>query len=756
MKNKKLLIGLLSLTMLGCVSAGMTSTASATTPDPLLPEKGEFEMALGAQARVSSVSESGIRFETTLSEAWVKEIKETHTNAKLTFGTLIAPTANINADVENLTSETKDVQNIVHNAESDIVFENGKATLKASVTYKKDELEAEYETLYGEISDEKATALMEKTYDIELTARAYCSVATTEGTYTYYAISNDNSRTARSVINAEIIDGGLGEDEQDIINKYIGSVEFATAYADLEGDVVFNQGTANRIYVGASSKDKILDDGYVQWAELVEGKTVGDTLTVSTIVDGKITRINVSVIDEVMTDTADLSLLNNTNAEANTKTYALGKSLNASAVAMAHDNATGAGFGGLFDGMGHTISNLNIGSGAGLFGEFVEGAIVQNLALYDITVNGGFYLAENNPKYTVKNVYVKLSEESKNPKGISKMTTTQVLQNVVVEYTGANAVKIPASANSTGWDKYGVLCYGLGFGGSDATGRVAEDNYFEDVYVISPSHIMKGTLSGYYCYGKNETTDVWGRDIWNADKTNGAIHQFGDGGDLTGGNCTKYLNVPFRNTYHYDGYSEMATDDNDLTSFDGKYWVKINGTVRWKDTYVDNIDVVVTDETDEEIDEYQLQTTTDKVSVSMVDMYGNVLEGVEYTITNGDANLQREGNVFSLANVPTEDKDYVVTLKVVVEGITIERNITIKALAIRTTYTQEVYLATNSDYAGTDQYVLTTADLDAMPTDIVSASLNGVALTITDGKLPDITMDYIKKFESYGKTRETY
>ena len=70
-------------------------------------------------------------------------------------------------------------------------------------------------------------------------------------------------------------------------------------------------------------------------------------------------------------------------------------------------------------------------------------------------------------------------------------------------------------------------------------------------------------------------------------------------------------------------------------------------------------------------------------------------------------------------------------------------------------YTQEVYLATNSDYAGTDQYVLTNAGVE-IPTDITIASLNGVALTITDGKLPDITMDYYKIFGNYGRSREIY
>ena len=206
----------------------------------------------------------------------------------------------------------------------------------------------------------------------------------------------------------------------------------------------------------------------------------------------------------------------------------------------------------------------------------------------------------------------------------------------------------------------------------------------------------------------------------------------------------------------YDTYADFVGSENSYESFTSKYWEIINGGLYWKGVYEQGVRVLTTDETDEEIDEYKLQTTTDKVKVSMVDMYGNVLDGVDCTIENDDGILTVENGEILLVKTVEEDKEYTVKIKAVVEGITIERNITIKALAIRTTYTQEVYLATNSDYAGTDQYVLTTAGLDAMPTDIVSASLNGVALTITDGKLPDITMDYIKKFESYGKTRETY
>ncbi|MBR2375674.1 MAG: hypothetical protein IKA88_05245 [Clostridia bacterium] len=743
MKNKKVLIGLLSLTMLSCFGAGMMYTASAGNVDPLQPVAGEFEMIFGARARVNSVGDSGIRFETNLSESWVNELKEAYPTAELKFGTLIAPTKNVNDDVTNLTSATADVKNIVHASNSNLVFKDGEATLNASVTYDKAKLKLDYETAYDcTLTDAQATALIEKTYDIELTARAYCLVEvpavgeTPAQTYTYYAISNDNSRTARRVINAAVLAGTVTD--TDIINKYIGAVEEATAYADLEGDVVFDADTANTIYVGAKANHLALDNGYVAWPELVAGKAVGDELTVSTIVNGKVTRINVSVIDNVITKASELSALNNTSANGNVKTYALGKNLDASAITMSHDNATGAGFGGLFDGMGHTISGLNVGSGSGLFGEFATGATVQNFALYNVTVNKGFYLAENSPEYTMKNVYVKLTEESTNPKGISKMTNNQVLENVVVEYTGANAVKVPTSINSTGWDAYGVLCFGIH---TDSC-TLARDDKFKDVYVISPSLLEMASLSSFYLYGKNETTDVWGRSVLVDGKA--SEHTFAEGESPFGG--VKYKNVPMQNTYHYDSYLAMATDENELTSFDGKYWVVCNGAVYWKDIYVQNINVVATDETDEEIEQYQLQATADEVNVSLVDMYGNTLENVNYAIVNNDGNLKNENGTFSLTNAVLEDKEYTVTLKTVVNGIKIEKNITIKAVANRTTYTQEVYLATNSDYNGTDQYVLTNAGLDAMPTGITSASLNGVELLVTDGNLPDITMSYYKKF----------
>ncbi|MBR2376056.1 MAG: hypothetical protein IKA88_07190, partial [Clostridia bacterium] len=396
-------------------------------------------------------------------------------------------------------------------------------------------------------------------------------------------------------------------------------------------------------------------------------------------------------------------------------------------------------FSGVLEGNGYTLT-VPMRS-YGLFGS-LKGTL-QNLHIHvtDVTTKGSYkstsiIAQDSNTKALVKNMYVtiELAKNANFPYAVSlfgSSDNTFQLKNFVADLGD----QLPA--DGYGYNMYGVLFQYISY---ISTQGIKEEN-FANVYIISSG--LKILVSRH--------------DKALGDANNSNIYA-GNDTDL----YDAYTPAEGENKYkiaainRYNTYADFVGADHTYTEFDTKYWEVIDGGLYWKGVYADGVEVVATDKAGEAISEYQLQATTDAINLSMVDMYGNSLGSIDYTIVNNDGNLKNENGVFSLTNAVLEDKTYTITLKAVVDGITIERNITIQAVAIRTTYTQEVYLATNSDYNGTDEYVLTNAGLTTLPTGITSASLNGVALTVADGQLPDVTMHYVKKFEEYGKTRETY
>ena len=474
----------------------------------------------------------------------------------------------------------------------------------------------------------------------------------------------------------------------------------------------------------------------------------------ATVVVGTTTEcyeVTLETYAKVIQNGEDLLALQMTDTNAKIDGYVeLLNNIDATSVTLTHNTEADSGFIGTFEGNGYSIYNLNIGNGAGLFGKLGNSAVIQNVALLQVTVNKGFYFASNSANYTINNVYIKVSEESKNPRGFSKMGNSQIANNVIVEYTGKNAIKVPTANEYTGWDTYGVLFGSVYYYGDF---NYATDDKFKNVYAISPSLLMYASLESFYVYGANETTDVWNRGI--GDGTKGVSHNFADE-EKYNPSITKewYRNIPMRNTRHYDSYLAMANDSNELSEFDSNYWVVSNGAVYWKSTYEKYLKVVATDVDGKDTDNFELNKITDRLTLNLADT--TALNDVNYTILDGDQNLINENGTFRLtADATSGEKFYTVKLSATVNGIPVEKIIQIKSTLKATVYAQKVMLSTmdNTFDFGTTNFTLADKTL-------VNAYINNVSITLDGNSLPVISMKYYKDFtsESWGhaKGRVTY
>lgn len=97
------------------------------------------------------------------------------------------------------------------------------------------------------------------------------------------------------------------------------------------------------------------------------------------------------------------------------------------------------GFVGVFDGRGHTISNLHTG-GSGLLGDVMEGSVIKNLAITNAQVvaqkyAGAGVLCFIFSRASIENVYVEFTTQINNSGIFGRMNTAGSIRNVVVKYT---------------------------------------------------------------------------------------------------------------------------------------------------------------------------------------------------------------------------------------------------------------------------------------------------------------------------------
>lgn len=257
-------------------------------------------------------------------------------------------------------------------------------------------------------------------------------------------------------------------------------------------------------------------------------------------------------------------------------------------------------FSGVFNGAGHTISNLCISENASMFGSFGASAVVKNLALTNLFATRAYFLAEQtyNDGVTITDLYISLNPATETPRGLTGRTgSASVCKNVVIEYLGANAEKNR---------EYSGLAYswqGLigGMWRRVVDGVIyAHDTKWQDVYVISPfvvsfranekNDLTSEQNTSAYGYGANETKDIYGKDIQSQNT------RPNPNAEWTWLKET-YISAKYTNLYHYTSYDALTAAylERDYSSFNSEYWVVYNGCIMWKSMLEEKMDIKVFD-----------------------------------------------------------------------------------------------------------------------------------------------------------------
>lgn len=206
------------------------------------------------------------------------------------------------------------------------------------------------------------------------------------------------------------------------------------------------------------------------------------------------------------------------------------------------------GFKGVFDGLGHKMS-FNSGK-FGLFARLLGGAVVKNVAMYNIVVNTSPVLAfqanceihENSGKMkSVENIYVSIIAGV--PRGIIYAIDDYLkLKNIFLQFDRG-------TENYNTKDGIGVLC------GADGKRNNSDRcRLFSEVYIVSKAPVCRYKRSidltepnkdtFYFIYAENET-------IPEGNQNGAYVYQ----------NVKKYSNTV-----------EMKCANNDYTSFDEDLW----------------------------------------------------------------------------------------------------------------------------------------------------------------------------------------
>lgn len=209
------------------------------------------------------------------------------------------------------------------------------------------------------------------------------------------------------------------------------------------------------------------------------------------------------------------------------------------------------GLTGTFDGKGYTIDGLTVGT-SGLFG-LISGGTVKNVGFTNVKYKAdedstllACYITDS---ATVSNVYIQADMlDGQSRKGYrNSLVATEVNINCSVEnciFVLENDF-VPTVGKAENWC-YGSFTYMCS---QRATLSNANPYFLKNTYVISPA-VMTYYAGNYYV-----DTRVY-QDRGSA--------------------------VTYPNVKHYFGFAEMASADNDYSSFNPSYWTIQDGVPVWK------------------------------------------------------------------------------------------------------------------------------------------------------------------------------
>lgn len=356
---------------------------NAAFAEETIASKENFSLQAGASTRIKDDNLSGIRFKATVKSSYIEEL--TTDGATVEYYMLIAPSKNVNK-VTDLTVETIEKYDAA-SIKSTSTPESGKDfDYYAAITYDNTELTA---------------VQLEKAYDVELVARPYI-VVTKDGTksYIYADTTESTARSMRKV--AYLALQGMAESKVtyttaqfESILSYCTTTETKAVLEDNTSSIEFIDGTK---YNGAKVYTQSVEDGNISLTEVgtVSEKAVafsssslavGETAPLYVLTEDGIIVTYYRAVTKIIKTAEDLQMFDLTNDKTKSITgyYVLGNNIvdtetnYNTASASAYTN----GFGGTFDGFGHSVTFTCL---FGLFNQFNAGAVVKNVAFKDIVL----------------------------------------------------------------------------------------------------------------------------------------------------------------------------------------------------------------------------------------------------------------------------------------------------------------------------------------------------------------------------------
>ena len=241
-------------------------------------------------------------------------------------------------------------------------------------------------------------------------------------------------------------------------------------------------------------------------------------------------------------------------------------------------------FTGIFNGCGYSIYNLNI-TNSSLFGSLYNSVKLMNFALINLNASNTNYFASkaSGDSITVENVYIELSEDTINPRGMFITSpANNTIKNVVIVYLGANANSVP-DYSLGGWTNQSLLTSNQYY--NRTSNPTTQTKKWSDVICISPYALGfrpyetvlrdegdKTNFAVYY-YGINETIDHYNNPIKNGHNIR----------PMESINCESetYYDIVYEEVYHFSSLSELATYSYDYSSFSSEYWTISGGIITW-------------------------------------------------------------------------------------------------------------------------------------------------------------------------------
>ncbi len=570
--------------LLLCAPVKETKTANAQAL-ATVENVTSFEMYKGASVRVSATAEdTGMAFKATISKAEYEALGET---AK--FGFVIAPDFYACDDAHDLTAENVFGDDAIYYVDDNVIDgtqKDGKYEIW-NVDTPKITVVGETVEIFGSVAN---FANDNEGLVRDYVARAYVQK---DGAYSmagYFEDSRANNTRSMAIVaqTALAVNDANVTDKVTFKATYVTPVTYDKAvYIDDTSAFPVEEIFGSEATMSAAiafGEDQITVESSIVKGLPVTATETEHTLFVKSSAGKKF--VNVIPVTKAIRTVEDMDALKVTSGtDINFGYFVLCNDIDYKGASYAHysglGNDLGCGFYGVFDGKGHTISNIELNYG-GLFGRLYgttsgEDREIKNVAFKNVTfpantsdcsvIAVGNYNAEGGTQnaactYAMKNMYIQVTKlPTYGPFGIITRDAINVhskMENVVID-TG----DLTMSA-----EQCGILCaYGI----TNSSGMNNANKNVKNVVVLSKMYL------GYRVGDKNYLMDANNKSTL----AEGTVWQ--DRADSDGDGVYEQIRLcKFTGVVRYESAAECIAANNDFSDFDGAYWDISSGAPAWK------------------------------------------------------------------------------------------------------------------------------------------------------------------------------